>query len=57
MTDIGYTQIIDKIKNRNVDVPTDKNVTELMGWMTGYATCQNDIIDILMELRKGSGQR
>lgn len=53
MTDIGYNDLIDRIVNREVIPPERMTLAELNSWLNGYAKCQNDIIDIINECRKG----
>ena len=58
MTDQGYDFVIEKIVNRMITMPYDNyNLDLLSAWLSGYAKCQHDIIDIIDGLKKGSQQR
>lgn len=50
LTKIGYDQIIEQIVNRTVQPPNDMTVEMLNAWLKGYATCQNDILEIIGKL-------
>jgi len=51
LTKVGYDNIIDRIVNRKVEPPKDMNCITLYAWLTGYTDCQQDIINIIKELR------
>lgn len=52
LTKMGYDMIIDRIVNRQLkELPEGLTVQELNQWLTGYATCQNHILDIIIMLR------
>lgn len=58
MTDIGYENIIEKLVNRVVTMPDDDyNLEMLSAWLSGYAQCQHDVLEIIEDLKKGSAQR
>ena len=56
LTSIGYNYIIDQIVNRKVQPPKEMYTMELSAWLTGYAKCQNDIIDIINKLKDQYGR-
>lgn len=56
LTKQGYDNIIDRIINREVEPPKDKNCAELNAWLQGYADCQNAIIDIIESLKNQFGR-
>lgn len=56
LTKVGYDHIIDRIVNRKVEPPKDMNCITLYAWMTGYADCQHDIIDIIEKLKEQNGR-
>ena len=53
MTEIDYKYIRDKIMNRSVDPPKDLTLGLLQGWLTGYAQCQQDILEVIDQIEKG----
>ena len=50
MTKIGYEYIIQRIKDRTVEVPKGYSCDELTDWLNGYTKCQKDILEILKEI-------
>ena len=56
LTSIGYNYIIDQVVNRKVQPPEEMYTMELRAWLTGYAKCQNDIIDIINKLKDQYGR-
>ena len=50
VTDI-LNLVISKVVNRTVEVPNDMTVTELNSWLNGYAMCQNDILELVDDLK------
>ena len=57
MTDTGYENIIEKLVNRVVTMPDDDyNLEMLSAWLSGYAACQHDVLEIIEDLKKGSVQ-
>lgn len=56
LTKAGYSLIIDKIVNREIDPPHGLGAVELLNWCSAYAQCQNDILDIIMKLRESNGR-
>ncbi len=56
LTSIGYNYIIDQVVNRKVQPPEEMYTMELSAWLTGYAKCQNDIIDIINKLKDQYGR-
>ena len=52
LTEYGYEAIIGRVKNRIVEPPKNLTIEQLNEWLTGYATCQNDILDIIESLSK-----
>ena len=56
LTKMGYDQIIERIINRAVDPPVKKTCIELTAWLTGYADCQNAIIDIIRKMKDQYGR-
>lgn len=57
MTDIGYDFILSKLTSRLVDCPNQYNVDMLSAWLSGYAQCQHDVIEIIEQMRKGDDRR
>ena len=58
MTDIGYDFVIEKIVNRLITIPNDDyTINMLSAWLSGYAQCQHDVIEIIEEMRKGDDRR
>lgn len=53
MTDMGYTFLVDAIINRAVEPPQGFTSDQLCAWLTGYAKCQNDILELIDKFRKG----
>ena len=51
-TPIGIDWLKDRIVNRSINPPEMRTLSELQGWLEGYATCQNDILDIIDEMYK-----
>lgn len=56
LTKMGYDQIVERIVNRTVQPPNGKTAYELTAWMTGYATCQNDVLEIIGKLKDQYGR-
>lgn len=56
LTKMGYDQIVEHIVNRTVQPPNDITVEMLNTWLTGYATCQNNILDIIVKLKENYGR-
>ena len=56
MTDIGYQNIIDRIVIRTIETPKAITVQELKAWMDGYFKCQQDILRLIEEMRRGQGE-
>lgn len=56
LTKIGYDQIIERIVNRTVEPPTDKNCVELNAWLQGYADCQSAVLDIILRMKDQYGR-
>lgn len=56
LTKMGYDNITDRIINRIVQPPFDMNCSELNAWLNGYATCQNDILEIIGQLKDQYGR-
>ncbi len=50
VTDI-LNLVISKVVNRSVEVPNDMTVSELNSWLNGYARCQDDILELIDELK------
>ena len=50
VTDI-LNLVISKVVNRAVEVPNDMTVSELNSWLNGYARCQDDILELIDELK------
>lgn len=58
MTDTGYKNIIEKLEKRVVTMPDDDyNLETLSAWLSGYAACQHDVLEIIEDMQKGSVQR
>ena len=53
MTDIGYKWIKDSIINRTIEPPKAMTTHEMCAWLSGYAKCQNDILELIDKLSKG----
>lgn len=53
MTDVGYDFILSKITGRLIESPDHYNVDMLSAWLSGYAQCQHDIIEVIEEMRRG----
>ena len=51
LTKMGYDMIFDRIINRTVQPPDDMTIEMLNAWLTGYATCQNDVLEIVGKLK------
>lgn len=56
MTDIGYSEIMDRITEKEVVPPINLNALELSTWLNGYTKCQLDILGIIEELKNGRNQ-
>ena len=56
LTNMGYDQIIERIINRMVQPLDDMTVEALNAWLTGYATCQNDVLEIIGKLKDQYGR-
>lgn len=56
LTKMGYDNIVDRIVNRQVDPPKNLTVTALNAWLSGYAKCQLEILDIIETLRDTNGR-
>ena len=54
MTNTGYDFLIEKLTARLVETPTDYNIDMLSAWLSGYAQCQHDVLDIIEELKRGN---
>ena len=52
LTENGYNEITERIVSRMIEVPEGLTAQELIHWLKGYSQCQNDIIEIIMELKK-----
>lgn len=58
MTDNGYKMLIERIVNRTIEIPNNTwRLEDVQSWLSGYAKCQLDIIDIIDSIAKGSEQR
>lgn len=55
LTKMGYDMIIERIVNRTVQPPDDMTVEMLNTWLTGYAKCQNDVLEIIGKLKDQTG--
>ena len=53
---MGYDDIVNRIINRTVQPPTDKTCFELNAWLQGYAECQNNILEIIGQLKDQYGR-
>lgn len=56
LTQMGYDQIVERIVNRTVQPPDDMTVEMLNAWLTGYAKCQNDVLEIIGKLKDQYGR-
>ena len=53
-----YDDIIKKLTHRLVEVPKDFDFTSMASaWLSGYAQCQHDVLEIIEDMQKGSMQR
>lgn len=53
-----YEDIIKRLTHRVVDVPKDFDFASMASaWLSGYAACQHDVLEIIEDLKKGSAQR
>ena len=58
MTKTGYEYIVQCIKGRIVEPPIGYSCKDLGYWLSGYAKCQQDIIDILKNMTEdGMGKK
>lgn len=53
ITELGYNEIIQRIVDHIIEIPEGMTAAELMNWLKGYGQAQNDIIRIIMDLKKG----
>ena len=56
LTKMGYDMIFDRIVNRAVQPPDDMTVEMLNAWLSGYAKCQNDVLEIIGKLKDQYGR-
>lgn len=56
LTKMGYDQIMERIINRTVQPPDDMTVEMLNAWLTGYAACKNDMLEIIGKLKDQYGR-
>lgn len=56
LTKQGYDMIFNRIVNRTIKVPEDMPLNELSAWMSGYAKCQLDILDLIVALKESNGR-
>lgn len=56
LTKMGYDMIFERIVNRTVQPPDDMTVEMLNAWLTGYAKCQNDVLEIIGKLKDQFGR-
>lgn len=47
MTDAGYQNLIDRIKEIIVKPPQDLTTNELQCWMLGYGECYSEVLTLL----------
>lgn len=47
-----YDEITKRIMEKLVDIPEDLDARQLMQWLKGYAKAQNDVIEIIMDIKK-----
>lgn len=47
-------EILDKIHNRIFELPKEESAEYLIGYMNGYAKCQEDIENLIKELIDGN---
>jgi hypothetical protein len=52
-----YNELTQLIVNHIIDIPEGLSAKELMSWLKGYAQCQNDVIELIMKLKKGAAQK
>ena len=57
MTDMGYQNIIDRIRTKPIEPPSNMTANELQAWLTGYLQAQRSVIGVIEELKKGAGYR
>jgi len=48
-----YDEITKRIVDKIIEVPEGLDARGLMQWLKGYAQAQNDVIEIIMDLKKG----
>ena len=52
-----YKKLRDEITRRVVTIPDgDHTVESLSAWLSGYAQCQHEILDLIQELEEGDPQ-
>ena len=56
LTKMDYDMIIDRIINRTVQPHDDMTVEMLNAWLTGYAACQRDVLEIIGKLKDQYGR-
>lgn len=55
MTNIGYDNIINKIKERTISLPeTPMTANDLNIWINATSICQEDILDLIEDMKYGS---
>lgn len=56
LTKIGYDDILLRIANRLIQPPNDMTAAELSAWLNGYLKCQNDVTEIIGNLKDQYGR-
>ena len=56
LTKQGYNLIIDRIMEMHVEPPNILTAAGLATWIQAYNQCQNEIIDLIGELRDKHGR-
>lgn len=53
LTKLGIDILVERILKRSVEVPKELTADELMEWLNGYTSCQQTILNIIEDMRKG----
>lgn len=43
----AYEHLIERIRERRINIPEDMTAEKLEGWLAGYVKCQNFVIELL----------
>ena len=56
LTKMGYDDLMSRVVNRTIQPPDGMTVDKLHAWLSGYAKCQHDILEIICELKDQYGR-